>query len=84
MPLLLLGLGAVVSGVAWVFLVNAAIDFGRTARGGDATAWLFTAAATLGAILCLLLLFVLAARVLSALGLVSDYKPRRSNGRRTK
>ena len=84
MPLVLLGLGAVVSGVAWVFLVNAAIDFGRTARGGDSVAWLFTAAATIGAIVCLLLLFVLAARLLAALGLVSDYKPRRSSGRRTK
>jgi hypothetical protein len=67
-----------------VFLVNAAIDFGRTARGGDGTAWLFTGAATLGAILCLLLLFVLGARLLTALGLVSEYKPRRSSGRRAK
>jgi hypothetical protein len=83
-PVLLLGLGAVASGAAWVFLVNAAIDFGRLARGGDETAWLFTAAATIGAIVCLLLLFVLGARVLSALGLVSEYKPRRSSGRRAK
>ena len=84
MPVLLLGLGAVATGAAWVVLVNAAIDFGRVARGGDEMAWLFTAAATLGATVCLLLLFVLGARVLAALGLVSEYKPRRSSGRRTR
>lgn len=84
MPLVLLGIGAAASGVAWVFLVNAAIDFGRVARRGDAMAWVFTGAATIGATVCLLLLFVLAARLLVALGLVSEYKPRRSSGRRAK
>ena len=84
MPVALLAVGALLSGAAWVFLVNAAIDFGRLARNGDGTAWLFTAAATLGAIVCLLLLFVLGARVLVALGLMSEYKPRRSSGRRAR
>jgi hypothetical protein len=82
MLLLLLVLGVVASGAAWVFLVNAAIDFGRLARGGDQVAWVFTAAATVGATVCLLLLFVLVARALTTLGLVSEYKPRRSSGRR--
>ena len=80
--MLLLVLGAIASGVAWVFLVNAAIDFGRLARGGDGIAWFFTAAATVGATVCLLLLFVLGARVLVMLGLLSEYKPRRSSGGR--
>jgi hypothetical protein len=84
MPLLLLLLGVVASGAAWVFLVNAAIDFGRLARGGDQVAWVFTAAATVGATVCLLLLFVLVARALTTLGLVSEYKPRRSSGRRAR
>ena len=47
-------------------------------------AWIFTAAATIGATVCMLLLFVLGARVLVSLGLVSEYKPRRSSGRRVR
>lgn len=81
-PLLIVVLGVVASGAAWVFLVHAAIDFGRVARGGDSMAWAFTGAATLGATVCMLLLFVLAARALVMLGLVSEYKPRRSSGGR--
>ncbi|QNN52288.1 hypothetical protein [Nocardioides mesophilus] len=77
-----LSLGAVAAGVAWYFLVSAAIDFGQLARGGNALAWAFTGAATIGATLCLLLVFVLLARILVALGLISEYRPRRSTGRR--
>lgn len=73
---------AVAAGVAWFFLVRAAIDFGRVARAGDSTAWFFTGAATIGATLCLLLLLVLVGRMLVSLGLISEYKPRRSAGRR--
>ena len=79
-----LALGALASGLAWVFLVKAAIEFGRLARDGQDLAWVFTAAASVGATACLLLMFVLGARVLAALGLISEYKPRRSSGRRTK
>ena len=82
--LVALGLGAVGCGVAWVFLVRAAIEFGRLGRDGQHLAWAFTAAATVGATACMLLMFVLAARVLVAVGLVSEYKPRRSAGRRTR
>lgn len=84
-PLLVgLVLGAVVCGVAWLFLVRAAIDFGRLARDGQTLAWAFTVAATIGATACLLLMFLLVARLLMALGLLSDYRPRRSAGRRTR
>lgn len=76
-------LGAVAGGVAWFFLVGAAIDFGRVARAGDGAAWAFTGAATLGATVCLVLVFVLAARLLVSVGLISEYKPRRAAGRRT-
>lgn len=79
-----LAAGALASGVAWVWLVKAAIEFGRLARDGQELAWAFTAAASVGATACLLLMFVLGARVLVALGLVSHYKPRRSLGRRTR
>lgn len=76
-------LGAAAGGVAWFFLVRAAIDFGRVARSGDGAAWTFTGAATLGATVCLLLVFVLGARLLVSVGLISEYKPRRAAGRRT-
>jgi fatty acid desaturase len=79
-----LALGAVGAGLAWLFLVRAAIEFGRLARDGQSLAWAFTAAASVGAAACLLLMFVLGARVLVALGLVSEYKPRRSSGRRAR
>lgn len=79
-----LALGALLSGVVWYFLVGAAIEFGRLARRGQSEAWLYTGAATLGAAICLMLLFVLGARVLVALGLVSEYKPRRSAHRRAR
>lgn len=75
-------LGAVLSGVAWVYLVRAAIEFGRLARGGQSQAWLFTGAASLGAVVCALLVLVLLARALRALGLISGYKPRRAAARR--
>ena len=77
-------LGALVCGVAWFFLVRAAIDFGRLARDGESVAWAFTVAATIGATACLLLMFILLTRVLMALGLVSEYRPRRAAGRRTR
>ena len=79
-----LALGALGSGLAWVFLVKAAIEFGRLARDGQNLAWVFTAAAAVGATACLLLMFVLGARVLVAVGILSEYRPRRSAGRRTR
>ena len=69
LKLLLLALGTTLSVVAWGYLVWAAIDFGRTARAGDATAWLYLVIASLGAIACLfagLLLVVRLLRVLKA------------------
>lgn len=77
-----LAAGGIAAGAAWFFLVRAAIDFGRVARAGDSLAWLFTGAATVGATVCLLLVFVLVARMLVSMGLVSGYKPRRAGGRR--
>ena len=59
---------AVVSLVAWGFLVWAAIDFGRSARGGDGTAWVFLAIASLGAVACLFLSLMLATMLLRAVG----------------
>lgn len=79
---LLIVLGVLAATGAWVFLVRAAIDFGQAARNGQGFAWAVCAAATLGAAVCLLLVFVLVARGWALLGLRSDYQPRRSSGRR--
>jgi hypothetical protein len=78
----LLALGVVASAAAWVFLVRAAIDFGQLARGGRSAAWVVCGASTIGAAVCLLLVFVLVSRAWTALGLSSDYQPRRSSGGR--
>jgi len=60
---LALALGILVAAGAWLFLVRAAIDFGQAARGGERMAWAFCGGATVGATLCLLLVFVLVARI---------------------
>ena len=73
----LVGLGAasVAALVAWGFLVWAAIDFGRTARGGDSGAWGFLAVASLGAVACLFLSLLLLTLLLRRVGILRD--PRR-------
>ena len=75
-------LAMVIGGFAWWYLVRAAIAFGRVARAGEQGAWMFTASAAIGAMLCLLLVIVLASRVLVTLGLVSDYHGRRASPHR--
>jgi hypothetical protein len=73
--LLLLALGITLSVVAWGYLVYAAIDFGSTARGGDATAWWFLAFASVGAVACLFLGLMLVARLLRRLGITQPPPP---------
>jgi hypothetical protein len=75
--LLLLGLGALVALVAWGFLVWAAIDFGRSARGGDSGAWAFLAVASLGAVACLFLCLWLVTVLLRRIGFLEDKRPHR-------
>ncbi|WP_243056602.1 hypothetical protein [Nocardioides sp. SR21] len=67
----LLGLALAVTGciVAWGYLVWAAIDFGSTARGGDATAWWFLALASVGAVACLFVGLMLIAAITRRLGI---------------
>jgi fumarate reductase subunit D len=79
-----LGLGAVLTALAWLYLIGAAIDFGVLARRGQGEAWLFTAAASFGAIVCLVLFFALVGYGLRQVGLISDYQPRRAAPRRRK
>ncbi len=78
--LFLLAAGITVALVAWGYLVIAAIDFGASARhDNDGAAWGLLAVAALGAMLCLFLAFMLAARFSRALGLTRapEPKPRR-------
>ncbi len=58
---------ALAAAAAWVYLVRLAIELGRAARDdSDAMAWGLTVAATIGAAICLLLVFVLLARTRDA------------------
>lgn len=75
--LLLIAFGATASIVAWGYLVVAAIDFGATARhDGKGSAWAFMGIASLGAMLCLFLTFMLAIRLSRALGAGTHHEPR--------
>jgi len=64
-PLLLLALGITAAVVAWGYLVFLAIDFGTSARDGDAAAWWLLALSTIGAIACLFLAMMLGTRLVA-------------------
>ncbi len=51
--------------VAWGVLVYAAIDFGREARSGEPTAWVFLVVTTLGAAAALFVTLILGARIMT-------------------
>jgi RsiW-degrading membrane proteinase PrsW (M82 family) len=61
----LLALVVTVTLVAWGVLVYAAIDFGREARSGEPTAWLFLVVTTLGAAAALFVTLILGARIMT-------------------
>lgn len=82
LPVGTLVLGVALTAVAWVYLVGAAIDFGVLALAGSGSGWLFTSAASAGAVVCLVLFLVLVARLLRAFGFLSEYRPRRAGARR--
>lgn len=65
--LLGLALGITLTLVAWGFLVWAAIDFGASARDGQAVAWAFLALATIGATACLFVTLILGTRLVTTL-----------------
>jgi hypothetical protein len=77
-------LGITLAVVAWGYLVWAAIDFGSTARNGDGRSWWFLALAAVGAVACLFVGLMLAARLARTLGMVpgaeSTPTPPRSPG----
>jgi hypothetical protein len=77
-----LGGGVLLAGAAWLYLVGAAIEFGVLAVRGEGVAWVFALGASLGAVVCLVLVLALVDRGLRSFGLVSDYRPRRAASRR--
>ena len=66
-PLLLLALGITAAVVGWGYLVYLAIDFGTSARDGDAAGWWLLALATIGAIACLFVAMMLGIRLIARL-----------------
>ena len=81
--ILALTLGLTVTLVAWGVLVLSAIDFGGEARsGGQGTAWLFLALASIGAAACLFVTLLLGARLLTLLQGREQPPPRPVGGRR--
>lgn len=77
-----LAVGVVAAGVAWVALVITAVDFGRRARAGEALGWVFLIVGAVGATACLLLGLLLGARLLTLVGLLDAYHPKRAARRR--
>jgi hypothetical protein len=67
-----LGVGAFVALVAWGALVWSAIHFGRSARGGDSGKWVYLAAASIGAVLCLFVCLWLVTVLLRRAGILAD------------
>ena len=70
--LLGLGLAAALALVAWGGLVWLAIDFGRSARGGESSKWAYLAVASVGAVGCLFLCLWLVTLLLRRLGILED------------
>jgi hypothetical protein len=83
-PLMLLALGITAAVVAWGYLVYLAIDFGTSARDGEAAGWWMLALATIGAIACLFVGMMLGIRLVARLkaGSPPPGPPRPPGGRR--
>jgi hypothetical protein len=74
--LVALALAAVAALVGWGVLVWLAVDYGRSARGGDSGKWAYLAAASIGAVVCLFLCLWLGTLLLRRLGILDDPRPR--------
>ena len=74
--LVALGVASLAALAAWACLVWVAVDSGRAARGGDSGKWIYLAAATVGAVVCLFLCLWLCTLLLRRLGIVEDPRPR--------
>lgn len=81
---MLLSVGLTLAVVAWGYLAWLAIDFGTTARDGNRDAGWLLAVASVGAMACLFVGLLLAARLSRALGLArtATMASRPTGGRR--
>jgi hypothetical protein len=77
LDLAMLGLGALLCLAAWGVLVWAAVDFGRSARGGESGKWSYLAAASVGAVACLFLCLWLITLALRRIGILENKRPHR-------
>ena len=75
--LVLIGIGALAALFTWGVLVWAAIDFGRSARGGDSAKWAYLAGASIGAVACLFICLLLITVLLRRIGILEDHRPHR-------
>jgi hypothetical protein len=75
--LVLLGVGALAALAAWAVLVWVAVDFGRSARGGDSGKWVYLAVTSVGAVGCLFVCLLLVTVLLRRIGILEDRRPHR-------
>lgn len=78
----LLWVGLTLAVVAWGYLAWLAIDFGTTARDGNRGAWWLLALASVGAMACLFVGLMLAARLRRGLAGSANAAPAPTGGRR--
>ena len=76
---LLLGILLAIGG--WLGLVTVAIGQGSAAIDGDHARWALAGVATVAAVVLLLTAVYLGGRLAVAVGLASDYVPKRAKGR---
>jgi len=71
-----LAVAAFLALVGWAVLVWVAIHFGRSARGGDSGQWVYLAAASVGAVVCLFVCLWLVTVLLRRVGILEDNRRR--------
>lgn len=69
--------GGVLGLAAWAVLVWVAIGFGRDARAGDGSSWIFLTLVVLGAMTCLFGSLMLLTAALRTLGILAPPRPHR-------
>jgi hypothetical protein len=74
-----LGLASFAALVGWAVLVWVAIHYGRSARGGESGQWVYLAAASVGAVVCLFGCLWLVTVLLRRLGIMEDNRRNESH-----
>ena len=74
--LVALGVAAFVALAGWAVLVWVAIHFGRSARAGESGQWVYLAAVSVGAVVCLFGCLWLVTVLLRRIGILEDNRRR--------